>query len=108
MIWRWLVAQAIVAFEFVRHGLAQFRNARRRSVFLVKPFGQRLVAGVLDVLRRVKIRFANAETNDILTIGLHLFGLRINGQGQRRGQGRGAMRNLIFHKLKKQITVSVD
>jgi hypothetical protein len=44
--------------------------------------GQRLGGGVLDVLRRVEVRFAGAESDDVLAGGLHGFGLGINGQGE--------------------------
>ena len=42
--------------------------------------GERLGAGVLDVLRRVKIRLAGAETDDILAGGFHRLGFGVNGE----------------------------
>ena len=45
-----------------------------------EPGGERLGGGVLDVLRRVEIRFARAEADDVLARGLHRLGLGINGQ----------------------------
>ena len=92
------VGQAVVPFEFVGDGLAQFRDAAGRSVFgeaLVKRLG----AGVLDVLGRVEIRFARAEADDVQPLGLHLLGLGINGQGERGRERGGACRDAIVHGI---------
>ena len=80
---RWLVSEAVLALEFVGDGLAQFRDAAGRRVF-GEPGGERLGGGVLDVLRRVEIRFAGAEADDVLARGLHGLGLGVNGEGERR------------------------
>ena len=53
--------------------------------------GERLGGGVFDVLRGVEVRFAGAEADDVLAFGLHLLGLGVNGQGERRGEGSGAL-----------------
>ena len=76
---RWFVGEAVLALEFIRDSFAQFGNARSRRVFS-ESGGERFGAGVFDVLRRVKIRFARAETNDIFTCCLHGFGLGINDE----------------------------
>ena len=67
-----------------------------RRVFR-EPVGERLGGGVLDVLRRVEIRFARAKADDILAGGLHRLGLGINGQGERRRERRGAFGNFVIH-----------
>ena len=61
---------------------AQFRNAAAGRVF-GKTGGERLGGGVLDVLRRVEIRFARAEADDVFAGGLHGLGLGVNGERQR-------------------------
>ena len=94
---RRFVSQAVVAFEFVGDGLAEFRDAGGRGVF-GKTIGERLGAGVLDVLGRVEIRFTCAKANDVDAVRFHLFGLGINGQRERRGKSSGAARNFIVHK----------
>ena len=80
---RRLVSEAVFALELVSDGLAQFRDAAGWRVFC-EPGGERLGGGVLDVLRRVEIRFAGAETHNVLACGLHGLGLRVNGEGERR------------------------
>ncbi len=50
------------------------------GVYLVNPGGERLGGGVFDVLRRVEIRFARAEADDVLARGFHRLGLGVNGQ----------------------------
>src|SRR5206468_11954369 len=101
---RWFVGQAVLAFEFVGNRLAQFRNAAARRVF-GESFVQRLDRGVFDVLLRVEIRFARSEADDVLAFGLHLLGLGVDGQSQRRGERGGARRDSVFHKGGKQIAV---
>ena len=86
---RRLVSEAVLAFEFVGDGLAQFRDAAAGRVF-GEPGGERLGGGVLDELRRVEIRFARAEPDDVLARGLHGLGLGVNGERERRRQRRGA------------------
>ena len=56
-----------------------------------EPGGERLGGGVLDVLRRVEVRFARAEADDVLAGGLHGLGLGVNGERERRRQRRGAL-----------------
>ena len=80
-----LVGETVLAFMFVRDGLAQFRNARRRSVFC-KTVIERFDGGVFDVLRCVEIGLADAKADDVDSIGLHLFGFGINGQSDGRSQ----------------------
>ena len=62
---------------------AQLGDAGGGGVF-GEAGGQRLGGGVLDVLGRVEVRFAGAEADDVQAVGLHLLGLRVNGQGERR------------------------
>ena len=95
---RRLVGEAVLALEFGGDGLAQFGNAAAGRVF-GEPGGERLGGGVLDVLRRVEIRFARAETDDILAGGFHGLGLGINGQSEGRRQRGGAMRDFVIHNL---------
>ena len=85
---RRFVAQPVFALEFIGNGLAQFRNAAGRSVF-GEPVIQGFNSGVLDGFRRVEIRLASAKADDVLPVGLHLFGRRVNGQSERwRERGR--------------------
>src|SRR5213592_4709998 len=99
---RGFVGQAVLAFEFVGNRLAQFGNAAARGVF-GEPFVERLDRGVFDVLRRVEIRLARAETDDVLALGLHLLGLGVDGQSQRRGERGGALGDSVVHKSRKPI-----
>ena len=78
---RWLVSQSVLAQKFGSDGFAQFRDAAARRVFR-EPIGQRFRGGILDVLRRVEIRFARAEADHVFTGGLHRLGLGINRQSQ--------------------------
>ncbi len=94
------VIQAVLALELVRHRLPQLGRPAAGRVF-GEPGRQRGHRGILDVLRRVEIRFARAETDDILALGLEGFGLGINGQGQGRGERGGALRNLVLHRVKR-------
>src|ERR1035441_4240869 len=91
-----LVSQSVLALEFGGDGLAQFGDAAAGSVF-GEPGGERLGGGVLDMLRRVEIRFARAEPDDVLARGLHGLGLGVNGQRERWRQRRGALRNFVIH-----------
>ncbi len=84
-----LVGQAVLALELVGDGLAQFGDAAARGVF-GEPGLERLDRGILDVLRSIKIRFARAEPDDVLSLGLPLLGLRVDGQGQGGSQRRRA------------------
>jgi len=68
------------------------------GVYFVKPSASALAARVLDVLRRVEIRLAGAEPDDVLAFGFHLLGLGINGQSQRRTERRRALRDFVIHK----------
>jgi hypothetical protein len=77
-----LVGEAVLAFVFVGDGCAQLRDAGGGGVF-GEAGGQRLGGGVFDVLRGVEVRFAGAETDDVQAVGLHLLGLRVNGEGER-------------------------
>src|SRR5581483_9535436 len=76
---RWLVGQAVLPFEFVGDGFAQFRDAAAGGIF-GEPGGERFGGGVFDMLRRVEIGFARAETDDVFARGFHGFGLGINGE----------------------------
>ena len=98
------VGQAIFAFEFVGNRLAQFGNAAARGVF-GEPFVQRFDRSVFDMLRRVEIRFTRAEADDVLAFGLHLLGLGVDGQSQRRGERGGALGDSVVHKSRKPIAV---
>ncbi len=71
MIWRGLVGEAVLALVLVGDGRAQFGDAGGGGVF-GEAGGQRLGAGVLDVLRRVEVRLAGAEADDVQAVGLHL------------------------------------
>ena len=56
-----------------------------------EPGGERLGAGVLDVLRRVEVRLARAEPHDILAGGLHGLGFGVDCQRERGRKGGGAL-----------------
>jgi hypothetical protein len=60
---------------------AQFRDAAAGRVF-GEPGGERLGGGVLDVLRRVEIRFARAEADHVFAGGFHGLGLGVNGESE--------------------------
>ncbi len=93
---RRLVSQAVLPLEFVGDRLAQFGDAGGGSVF-GEAVGQRLGAGIFDMLRRVEVRLARPEAYDILSLGLHLLGLRVNGKRQRRRERRRTARDFIVH-----------
>ena len=90
------VTQAVLPLEFVGDGLPQFRNSTARRVF-GETVGQGLDRGFLDVLWRVEIRLARAETDHILAFRLHLFGFGVDGQGQRRRERGSALRDSVVH-----------
>ena len=79
---RGLVGEAVLALVFVGDGCAQFGDAGGGGVF-GEAGGQRLGAGVFDVLRGVEVRLAGAEADDVQAVGLHLLGLGVNGQSER-------------------------
>ena len=60
----------------------------RRRVFGVAR-RQRADGGVLDVLRRVEVRLAGAEADDVFAFGLEGIGLGGDREGRRR-RGAGA------------------
>ena len=55
------------------------------------------------MLRRVKVRFARAEADDIQALGLHLLGFGVDGQRQRRGERGGPLGYSVVHNAGKQI-----
>ena len=68
--------------------LAQGFHPGRGTVF--SPAGlQGGRAGVLDVRRRVEVRFTGGKTADVLTSGLQGLGLRVDGERGRRRDGAG-------------------
>ena len=104
---RGLVTQTVFALELVGNGLAQLRDAAGGSV-LGKPVVERLDGRIFDVFRRIEVRFAGAEPDHVLSVGLHLFGLRVNGQCQRGRQRCCAVRNLIVHNRRRQVLASAS
>jgi len=93
---RGLVGEAVFLFVFVGDGLAQFGNAGGGRVF-GETVRERLGGGILDVLWRVKIRFARAEADDVFPGGLHGLGLRVNRECERWAERCGAFRNFVIH-----------
>jgi hypothetical protein len=100
---RRFVGETVIFFELGGNGFAQFGDAAARRVF-GEPGGKRLGGGILDVLRRIEIGFARAETDDVLAGSLHRLGLGINGQGERRTQRCSALGNFVIHKKPEKIT----
>src|SRR5207247_11475631 len=99
---RRFVGQPVLALELVGDGLAKFGDAAARRVF-GEAVGERLDGGVFDVLRRVKVRLACAEADDIQALGLHLLGFGVDGQRQRRGERGGPLGYSVVHNAGKQI-----
>ena len=76
------IRQLIVRRQFFRNRLAQFRNAGARCVFreaCLQRFDRRL----LDMFRRIEIRFARAEPAHIDPFRLHCLGFAVDGQRER-------------------------
>ena len=101
---RCLVGQAVFTLVLVRNRLPELRNARRWRIFR-KSRRQRFRSGVLDVLRRVEIRFTSAKAHNVFAIGLHLLGFRVDSQSKRRGQSGCPLRDLIIHIRRRQIAL---
>src|ERR1019366_9404813 len=95
-----LVGEAVLAFVFVGDGRAQLGDAGGGGVF-GEAGGQGLGGGVFDVLRGVEVRLAGTEADDVQTVRLHLLGLRVNGQRERRCERSCAFLDLIVHILVK-------
>ena len=80
-----LVIEAVVPFELLRDGLAKFDGAAAGGVF-----GEATLDGldcrILDVLRRVEVRFAGPESDHIHSLLAELGGLGGDGQGCRRSE----------------------
>ena len=60
------------------------------GVYLVNPALKRLDGGRFDMLRRIEIGFAGAESADVDPFGLHRLGFAIDRKRQGRGQLGGA------------------
>src|SRR5699024_6457310 len=75
--------EVVVALELGDDGLAQAGRAGHRRVFRLAGV-ERLLGRVLDVFRRVEIRFAGAQADDVVAGGFHF--RRAGGDGQ--GWGR--------------------
>ena len=82
---RGIVGQPVVALKLVGNGLLQLGNAGRGRVFC-EAFIERLLGGVLDVVGRVEVRFAGAESDDVLAFSLEAFGLGADGERNRGGE----------------------
>src|SRR5437667_9785878 len=87
---RGLVAEAVLAFELVGDGLAQLGDAAGGRV-LSEALVECLDGSIFDVLRGIEIRFTRAKTDHILSLGFHLFGLRINRQRERGRERSGVL-----------------
>ena len=66
-----LVVEAVLAPEFCRDRLAQGRNAEHRRIFCLAAL-DRLDRRVLDVVRRVEIRLADRQRNDVPPLGFEI------------------------------------
>ena len=75
-----LVGQAILAREFRADGFLQFRHAIGRRVFCL-AIADRLDGRVLDIVGRIEIRLACAQTNHVMAFTFQLIGFRCNGNG---------------------------
>ncbi len=76
------VVQSVVALELRDHRRLQRRRAAHRGV-LGETLVDRGNRRILDVLRRIEIRFARAQTDDVLAFRLQL--CRACGNGKGRG-----------------------
>ena len=76
-----LVIEVIVFFEFLRDLFAQFEQSRRGRIF-GKSLIERRFRRVDDVLRRVEIGLARAETDDRFSFRFH----RLRFCGDRKGE----------------------
>ncbi len=88
------IIELVVGRQFFGNRLTQFRNARARRIFRKAGF-QRGDRCRFDVLRRIEIRFARAETADIDSLGFHRFRFAVDRKRERRSQLSGARGN--FH-----------
>jgi hypothetical protein len=78
-----LVLDLVVAAELLADGLAQLEDALDGRV-LGAPGADGLDRRGLDVLRRIEIRLAGAEADDVAAGALEFLGLGGHGQGRRR------------------------
>ena len=91
-----VVFEIIVGGELVGNCLAQFRCATGRRVF-GESICQSLYCCILNVLWRVKVRFAGSKADHVLACSAQLFGFGGDGKGQRWGQRRSSLRYSVFH-----------
>jgi hypothetical protein len=73
------------AGEIFRHGFPQWQDALRRRV-AVMTVAQRLDGCLDDVLRRLEVRLANAEVDDVLALALQLRCARQHLESRLRSQ----------------------
>ena len=87
------VVKVILTLEFGNNGVFQAGSTADRGIF-----GEPLVNGgdrrILDVLRRVEIRLARAEPDDILAFCLESGRARGNGERRRGLDGLNALREI--------------
>ena len=82
-----LIGQAVVALELGDDGVFQFRRAVDRGIAR-DPLANGLDARICDMRRRVEIRFAGRQSDDVFA-----FGFELGGPGG-HGEGRGGL-NLL-------------
>src|SRR5205085_11730817 len=75
------ITELVIGLELVRDRLAQLRETRARRVFRESRF-ERGDRRLLDVLRRIEIRFARAEAADIDAFGFHRFRFAVDRESE--------------------------
>ena len=76
------VGEVVLALELGADRLLQLRDAIGGRVFGL-AIANRLDGGVLDIVRRVKVRLARAKTNHVMSGPFQLIGLGGDGDGGR-------------------------
>mgnify|MGYP006899729191 CR=1 FL=1 len=66
----WLICDAVFPSEFVGNGAAQFHKAKVRRV-MNSALLQRLASRLFDIVRRIEVRTADLEVDDLLARPLH-------------------------------------
>src|SRR6202012_2988141 len=81
---RGLVVELVLALELARHRGLEFGNAVHGGVFRRLAVADRLDRGFLDIVGRVEIGLAGAQTDDVATGRFERARFIRNGDGGRR------------------------
>ena len=73
------------------------------GVYLVNPALQRVNRRLLDVFRRIEVRFACAKSADVDTLRFHRFGFAVDREGERRSELSGAAGNFHGSRISSEI-----